>query len=256
MELNEDNPPFGEPLSSRDGDMEGDGNDRALAAAWLANERLYLRPDPDDRSIPDGYDIDVKGNVLEVVQTDVDPLRGAGLVLTLLELAEDESDLASIGLDPLETLLRNHGDRFAAWADQLADTNPRFRAALGHVYAHGTVVQTVDRLDLHKGKTHSYWTVTLELRCIDRPPSAALLDARLLPGVTGGSATTDGEAWIINIDYWARDLKDATESAHRIADAVVARLAPYGCAVHRRAAPEPTWRPGDRPGIDPPKRGF
>jgi hypothetical protein len=243
-------------LSSGDGDFKGDGTDRALAAAWLANERLYLRPDPDDRSIPDGYDIDVKGNVLELVQTDVDPLRGARLVLTLLELAQDESDLASIGLDPLETLLRNHGDRFAAWADQIADTNPRFRAALGHVYAHGAVVQTVERLELHKGETHTYWAVPLELTCIDRPPSAALLDARLLPGVTGGSATANGDAWIINIDYWARDLQDATESAHRIADAVVARLAPYGCTVRRRATPEPTWRPGERPGIDPPKRGF
>jgi hypothetical protein len=52
-------------------------------------------------------------------------------VLTLLELAQDESDLASIGLDPLETLLRNHGDRFAAWADQIADTNPPFSCRAG-----------------------------------------------------------------------------------------------------------------------------
>src|SRR5260370_17360902 len=105
MELDEDNPPFGEPLSSGDGDLKGDGTDKALAAAWLANERLYLRPDPDDRSIPDGYDIDVKGNVLELVQTDVDPLLGARLVLTLLEPAPAPSDLRPTRLHPLEPLL-------------------------------------------------------------------------------------------------------------------------------------------------------
>jgi hypothetical protein len=237
-------------------DFSDDRMDRALAAAWLANERLYLRPDPDDRSVPDGYDLDVKRQVLELVQTDLDPLRGARLVLKLLELAEDEWDLGSVGRDPLETLLRNHGDRFAAWADQLADASPRFRAALGHSYPHGAVAETVERLGLHKGATHAYWTIALELTCIDRPPLAALLDARLLPGVTGGAATLDRDAWIINVDYWARDLQDATESGNQIVDAFVARLAPYGCAVRRRATPEQAWRPGERPGIDPPRRGF
>jgi len=236
--------------------LSDDGTDQALAAAWLANERLWLRHDPDLRSVPDGYDIDLKGQVLELMQTALDPLRGARLVLKLLELAEDESDLRSIGSDPLETLLRNHADRFAAWADQLAGSSPRFRAALGHSYPHGPVVDTVDRLGLHKGATHAYWTIALELTCIDRPPMAALLDARLLPGVTGGAARLDREAWIMNVDYWARDRQDATESANRIVDAVVARLAPYSCTVRRRATPERVWRPGERPGIDPPRRGF
>ena len=68
MDWDEDNARLGEASSSGDADLRGDGTDKALAAAWLANERLYLRPDPDDRSIPDGYDIDIKGRVLELVQ--------------------------------------------------------------------------------------------------------------------------------------------------------------------------------------------
>lgn len=237
-------------------DETNDGLDSPLAAAWLANERLYRRPDPDDHSAPDRYDTDIADQVLELVQTNEDPLRGARLVLKLFELAGDEWDLRRIGSGPLETLLREHGDRFSAWADQLADTSPRFRAALQAAYPHGAVVQTVDRLGLHKGLTHGYWTIAIELGCVNRPPVAALLDARLIAGATGGDATVAGDAWIINVDYWARGLEDATESGNRIVDAVVARLAPYGCTVRRRAAPQRTWRPGDRPGIDPPKRGF
>ncbi len=243
-------------MSSKGFDARDNELDQVLAAAWLANERLYLRPDPDDHSVPDGYDIDIQGQVLELVQTDLDPLRGARLVLKLLELAEDEWDLVSIGCGPLEILLRNHGDRYAAWADQLADANPRFRAALGHSNPHGAVVQTVDRLGLHKGRTHGYWTIAIELACVDRPPVAALLDARLLADVTGGAVTVDRDAWVMNVDYWARDREHATESANRIVDSVLARLAPYGCSSRRRATPEPAWRPGQRPGIDPPRRGF
>jgi hypothetical protein len=243
-------------LTAEGFDGSDEGLDQALAAAWLENERLYVRPNPDDHSLPDGYDVNIQGQVLELMQTDLDPLRGARLVLKLLALAEDEGDLGSIGRGPLETLVRNHSDYFAAWADQLAETNPRFRAALGHAYPHGAVAQTVERLGLHKGRTHGYWTIAIELACVDRPPVAALLDARLLAGVTGGAATADRDAWIINVDYWARDLNDATESGNRIVDAMVARLAPYGCTVRRRAAPEPAWRTGERPGIDPPRRGF
>lgn len=233
-----------------------EGLDQALAEAWLANERLYLRPDPDDHSVPEDYDIEIQGELLELVQTDLDPLRGARLVLKLLELAQDEWDLTAVGGGPLETLLRCHGDRFARWADQLADMNPRFRAALEHSYPYEATARTVDRFGLHKGRPHSYWTVAIQLTYVDQPPAAALLDARLLVGVTGGAATVDGNALIINVDYWARDLVDATESADRIVDAVVARLAPYGCTVSRRATPQRTWGSGQRPGIDPPHRGF
>jgi len=60
----------------------------------------------------------------------------------------------------------------------------------------------------------------------------------------------------MNVDYWARDASDAGTIGHRIVEAAVARLAPYGCKVRRIGAPTRTWRVGQRPGIDPPKRGL
>jgi len=106
----------------------------------------------------------------------------------LLDLAENNCDLQSIGVGPLETLLRNHGDRFAEWADQLADTNPRFRAAHSASWPQMATAGIHDRLDFHKGRTHSYWTIGFELDCPQAPSAATLLDSRLLPGTTGAIA--------------------------------------------------------------------
>jgi hypothetical protein len=228
--------------------------DQDLAVAWLANERLYSGRAPDDNSVPAGYDFVIDGQVSELVFEDADPQRGAMLVDQMLETARDEEDLGRIGIDPLENLLRYHGELLSSWVENRAETSRRFRFALGSCWPFDSIRPVVDRLDLHKGKTHSYWTIGVRLRCGREPSSRELLEARLQPDVIGGGATVEAGDQIIYLDYWARDRADAETVGNRLEQAVLEQVAQYRCAVVRRVGPERTWPPGTRAGIDRPWR--
>ncbi len=230
------------------------GADKDLAKAWLANERLYRGLMPDDNSVPAGYDFAIEEQVSELLLEDADPHRGAMLIDQMLEAARDEYDLNQIGVVPLENLLRYHAAVLNPWIEKRAETSRRFRFALGSCWPFDSIRPIVDRLELHKGKTHGYWTMGLRLRCNRNPGSGQMLDAKLQPDVIGGEATVDGDGQVIYLDYWARDRVDAETVGNRLERAVLAQLDEYRCAVVSRVGPEQTWSSGARPGIDPPRR--
>jgi hypothetical protein len=228
--------------------------DADLAKAWLANERLYSGRLPDDNSVPPDYDFAIEGQVSELIREDADPDRGAKLIDQMLEAARDEDDLSQIGVDPLENLLRYHGAVLNSWVESQAEASGRFRFALRSCWPFDSIRPIVDRLELHKGKTHGYWTIGIRLRCNRHPGWAEMLDARLQPDVIGGGKTVEAGEPVSHLDYWARDRVEAETMGNQLERAVVAQLADYHCAVVSRVGPERTWSPGARPGIDPPMR--
>ena len=162
-------------------DTEGDLD---LAEAWLSNERLYRGRGPDDHSVPDGYDFGVDARVYQLAETN--PAQTSELVMRMIDVAQDEEDLGEIGRGPLETVLRYHGESLAQWVSDRAETSPRFRFALAACWPFDPVKTTVDRLNLHRGNTHSYWTMAIRVRCTGSAPLSAFLDARLQRDVVGG----------------------------------------------------------------------
>jgi hypothetical protein len=106
-------------------------HDEEMARNWLRNRRLGIeharqhpRPpgfyalDADARfklltnqGLADGYDLDLDARVLELLQQDLDPERGWGLVLTLLQLSQDSTDRVIV-MDAMLTFVRNHRDAF------------------------------------------------------------------------------------------------------------------------------------------------
>jgi hypothetical protein len=117
--------------------------DDELAWRWLDNRRA-------SRDGTTEIDLDLDGEVLELMLTEVDPERGWRVAMALLRAAETDQDVATIAIGPLETLLREHGARFLRRSEELAADDPTFRKALGGVYPHGPIVDLVDRLHLHR----------------------------------------------------------------------------------------------------------
>ncbi|HEY1421521.1 MAG TPA: hypothetical protein VGG90_12540 [Candidatus Dormibacteraeota bacterium] len=222
-----------------------------LAAAWLANERLYSGRDPDDHSLPERYDLTLAGDVDDLVLDD--PHRGVELVEKMLHLAEDETDLKRVGIGPLENLLRHQGEELASWVSDKADASARFRFALGSCWPFDPIRQVVDRLGLHKGETHTYWTVGIRVRCGREASASEVLDAKLQPDLVGGQFQQDGRDQVTYMDYWARDHIDAERVGERLIRTLLKRLGAHGCTEVSRTGPERTWS-GTRPGIDRPAR--
>jgi hypothetical protein len=228
--------------------------DEDLAAAWLANERLYHDREPDDHSVPAGYDFEVDAQVGQLVFGAADANRAAQLIEAMLAAARDEQDLKDIGIGPLENLLRDHGETLAPWVGTKANSYPRFRFALASCWPFESIAPIVDELTLHKGRTHGYWTTGLRLRCQVALTGGELLDAKLQPDVIGGESVWEDPDYLVYFDYWARDHSDATSVSKRLERALLARLEPSDCAVTSTVGPEQTWPPGARPGIDRPRR--
>jgi hypothetical protein len=226
-------------------------SDAELAAAWVANERLYGGRGPDDHSVPVGYDMVVAGDVQSLILGD--PIRGRDLIEAMLEIAESEDDLQRIGIGPLENLLREHGQALRPWVSESAESRLRFRYALGRCWPFESIQDIWKRLNSAKGRTHTYWTMGFRLRCEQEPSQRELLDAKLQEDVVGGATLIDAGDRIVYFDYWGRDRYDAEVIGERLLRTLVAALGRSACDVVGRVGPDLTW-PGTRPGVDRPTR--
>lgn len=72
---------------------------------------------------------DVFARVRELVQTDLDPARGWRLTKRIVQLAEDEPELRTVGRQILSPLLKWHEDLVGAELAELVRTDSRFRQA-------------------------------------------------------------------------------------------------------------------------------
>ena len=233
--------------------MVGDP-DADLAQAWLASERLYNDRKADDLSVPAGYDFQVESGVSQLLTEGADANRGARLIEAMLAAARDEADLKRIGIEPLENLLRHHGEQLLAWVDAESQSDARFRFALASCWPFDSIARIVDDLALHKGKTHGYWTTGLRLHCHEVLKNGELLDAKLQADVVGGDSVWEDPDHLVYFDFWARDQADAISVGERLEGTLLARLGRSGCTVVSRVGPEPTWPRGARLGIDHPMR--
>ena len=89
--------------------------DEYLAQAWLASPGRALDSD------------DLHDRVLELTQTDLDPVRGWRLVKTMVEVATTDDQLWRIGADPLGTIVREHPEIVIAELEQLYRSDPKWR---------------------------------------------------------------------------------------------------------------------------------
>lgn len=118
-------------------------SDRELADRWLSNVRVRLArvgsPEPDPSSPLRRIDEDADDDVLAIVADDSDPERGWSFVNHLLQSARDEPEIRQIGIDALETLLRESGDQLADLFRVSIRSDKRLREAASHSYLSGKV---------------------------------------------------------------------------------------------------------------------
>ncbi len=130
------------------------GEDRELAARWLANQRL-CRPEAGRErelpvEIPDGFDHDADGAVLNLMVEDLDVQRAWRLVRLMLQLAQDEYEISQVAIGALETLLHNNGDALVGDVEEAIQADKRFRKALRGIYLNGKVRELAQREGLHR----------------------------------------------------------------------------------------------------------
>jgi hypothetical protein len=103
---------------------------------WDASKDEYLARDwlallPGDVRVGaymgDPRSNDIEDRVLELTQTDLDPVRGWRLVKRLVELATTDAQLWRIGADALSTILREHEALVTPELKQLYTSDPKWR---------------------------------------------------------------------------------------------------------------------------------
>jgi hypothetical protein len=116
--------------------------DRDLVDRWLVDLRARRKQrgrvgevfDQQEKSVPDAED-----EVLAILLDDSDPVRGWDLVMRMLSVAIDDYEIRAIGVNALETLLREHGDALAEVFGTSIRADQRLREAVQHIYLSGKV---------------------------------------------------------------------------------------------------------------------
>jgi hypothetical protein len=114
--------------------LHGDG-DSDLVVRWLANVRAPRSKQP--QSVDDDADDDV----LAILVDDSDPDRGWDLVMRMIQSARDEYELRQVGIQAMETLLRESGDKLADRFLEAVRSDNRVRNAASHIYLSGKVAE-------------------------------------------------------------------------------------------------------------------
>jgi hypothetical protein len=120
--------------------------DRDLGERWLTNIRARRSKadstDAQSRSTDQTQAVhDVDDDVLAILIDDSDPGRGWNLAMHLLESARDDYERRRVGIEALETLFRESGDKLADAFQASIRRDDRLREAVKHIFLSGKVAE-------------------------------------------------------------------------------------------------------------------